>query len=121
MPLFVAEYILFSGELHEKLNLKAHININLPVVFYGFETWSHTLRLVRRVTVFENGVLRGIFGVTMGRETGEWGKLQNKELNCQNSSTNIVQVIKIYKKKIGWAFGAYGGEESLIQGFDGEI
>jgi len=121
MPLFVAEYILFSSELHEKLNLKAHINIILHVVFYGFETWSHNLRLVRRVRVFENRVLRRILGVTMGRETGEWRKLQNKELNCEYSSTNIIQVINIDKKKIGWAFGAYGGEESLIQGFDAEI
>jgi len=121
MPLFVAEYILFSSELHEKLNLKAHININLPVVFYWFETWSHTLRLVRRVTVFENRVLRGILGVTVGRETGEWGKLHNEELNCQYSSTNIFQVIKVDKKKIGWAFRRMGEKRVLYRVSMGKV
>jgi len=91
----------FFSELHKKLNIKTHINIILPVVFYGFETWSHTLRDERRVRVFENILLRRIFGLMIDRETGEWRKLQNKEPNYQYSSNNIVQVIKIDKNNFG--------------------
>ena len=100
----------FFSELHKKLNIKTHINIILPVVFYGFETWSHTLRDERRVRVFENILLRRIFGLMIDRETGEWRKLQNKEPNYQYSSNNIVQVIKIDKNNFGWACSACGGE-----------
>ena len=62
--------------------------------------------------MFGNRVLRTIFGVMIIRETGEWRKLLNKELNYQYYSTNIVQVIIIDKKKISWAFGSMGRRES---------
>jgi len=55
----------------KKINLKTHINIIFPVVFYEFETWSHILMEERRVTEFENRVLRRIFRVMRGREAGE--------------------------------------------------
>jgi len=60
------------------------------------------------VRVFGNRVLRRIFGVMIIRETGDWRKLQNKELNYQYYSNNIVHVIKIDRKKISWAFGGMG-------------
>ena len=53
----------------------------MPVVLYGCETWSLTLREERRLRVFENRVLRGIFGPKRGEITGEWRKLHNEELN----------------------------------------
>ena len=53
----------------------------LPVVLYGCETWSLTLREVRRLRVFENSVLRRIFGPRRDQVTGEWRKLHNKELS----------------------------------------
>jgi len=52
-----------------------------PVVLYGCETWSLTLREVRRLRVFENSVLRRIFGPRRDQVTGEWRKLHNKELS----------------------------------------
>ena len=58
--------------------------------------------------VFENMVLRRIFGPRRDEETGEWRRLHNEELNDLYSSTNIVRVIKIDKKDMGWACGAYG-------------
>jgi len=54
---------------------------NFPVVLYGCETWSLTLREERRMRVFENRVLRRIFGAKMERVTREWRKLHNEELN----------------------------------------
>jgi len=60
----------------------------------GCETWSLTLREERRLRVFENGALRGIFGPKRDEVTGEWRKLHNEELNNLYSSPNIVRVIK---------------------------
>jgi hypothetical protein len=55
--------------------------IILPVVLYGCETWSLTLREEHRLRVFENRVLRRIFGPKRDEVTGEWRRLHNKELN----------------------------------------
>ena len=66
----------------------------MPVVLYGCETWSLTLREERRLRVFENKVLRRIYGPKRGEVTGKWGKLHNEELNNLYSSPNIVGVIK---------------------------
>jgi hypothetical protein len=52
----------------------------LPVVLYGCETWSLTLGEEQRLRVFENRVLRRIFGQKRGEETEEWRKLHNEEL-----------------------------------------
>jgi len=66
----------------------------LPVVLYGYETWSLTLREERRLRVFENRVLRRIFGPKRDEATGEWRKLHNEEINHLYSLPNIVWVIK---------------------------
>ena len=68
--------------------------IILPVVLYGCENWSLTLREGRRLRVFENGVLRRIFGPKRDEVPGEWRKLHNEELKGLYSSPNIVRVIK---------------------------
>jgi hypothetical protein len=54
--------------------------IILPVVLYGCETWSLTLRKVHRLRVFENRVLRRIFGPKRDEVTGEWRKLHNDKM-----------------------------------------
>ena len=60
---------------------KIYMTIILPVVLYGCETWSLTLREERWLGVFEKRVLRRIFGPKMDEVTGEWRKLHNEELN----------------------------------------
>jgi len=60
---------------------------------YGCETLSLTLREERRLRVFENRVLRRIFGPRRDEVTREWNKLHNDELNDMYSSPNIVRVI----------------------------
>jgi hypothetical protein len=57
-----------------------HITISLLVVLYGCETWSVTLSEERRLRVFENRLLRRIFGTKSDEVTGEWRKLPNEEL-----------------------------------------
>ena len=61
---------------------------------YGCETCSLPLRKERWLRVFENWVLRRIFGPKRNKVTGEWRKLHNEELNPLYSSPNIVRVIK---------------------------
>ena len=53
---------------------------NLPVVLYGCETWSLTLREERKQRVYENRVMRRVFGPSRDEVTGEWRKLYNEEL-----------------------------------------
>ena len=60
----------------------------------GCETWSLTLREERRLRVFENKVLRRIFGPVREEVTGEWRRLHNEEINYLYCSPNIVRVIK---------------------------
>jgi hypothetical protein len=66
----------------------------MPVVSYGCETWSLTLRAERRLRVFEKRMLRRIFEPKRDQVIGEWRKLHSEERNDLYSSPNIVQVIK---------------------------
>ena len=91
---------LLSSRLLSK-NLKIYRIIILPIVFYGCETWSLTLREERKLRVLENTVLRIIFGPRRDEVTGEWKKLHNEELNDLYSSPNIVRVIKW--RRMRWA------------------
>ena len=61
---------------------------------YGCETWSLTLREEHRLRVFENRVLRRVFGPKRDEVTGEWRKLHNEELSDLYFLPNIVQVVK---------------------------
>ena len=79
---------------YSNLKIKIYRTIILPVVLYGCETWSLTLREERRLRVFENRVLRRVFGPKRDEVTGEWRKLHNEELNDLYSLPNIVRVVK---------------------------
>jgi len=63
------------------MGTKTHRTIILPVILYGCETWSLILREERRLRVFENRVLKRIFGPNIDEVRGEWRKLHNEELN----------------------------------------
>jgi hypothetical protein len=77
---------------------------------YGCETWSLTLREERKLRVFENMVLRRIFGPRRDEVTWEWRRLRNGELNDLYFSPNIVRVIK--SRRMRWVgHVAHIGEE----------
>jgi hypothetical protein len=66
----------------------------LPIVLYGCETWYLTLREEHKLSVFENRVLRRIFGPKRDEVTGEWRKLHNKELYNTYISPSIIRQFK---------------------------
>jgi hypothetical protein len=71
------------------------------VVLYGCETWSLTLREEHTLRVFENRVLRRIFGPKGDGVTREWRKLHNEELHNLYSSPSIIRIIKL--RRVWWA------------------
>jgi hypothetical protein len=76
-------------------------SIILPVVLYGCETWSLTLREEHRLRVFENRVVRRIFGPKWDEVTGECRRLHNEELRGLYSFPNIIRQIK--SRSMRWA------------------
>jgi hypothetical protein len=96
-------YLSIRRTVEQTVNLKIKIYriIFLLLVVYGCGTWSLTLREERRLRVFENRVLRRIFGPNRNEVIGEWRKLHNEELHALYSSHNIVRVIK--SRRMRWA------------------
>ena len=92
--------LLSSSLLSKNLKIKVYKTLILPVVLYGYETLSRTLREERRLRVSENRSLRRMFGSKRDEVTGEWRKLHNEELNDLYCSPNIVRVIK---SRMRWA------------------
>ena len=90
------ENMLLSRLHSKKLKVKTYRpkTLILPVVVYGCETWSLTLREDQRLRVFKNKVLRKIFGAKKDEITGEWRKLHNAELHALYSSPNVIRSLK---------------------------
>ena len=111
--------LLSSSLLCKNLKIKIYRTIILPVVLYVCETCSLTFREERRLRVFENRVLRRVFGPKRDEVTG------NGE-NYIMSSLGIVLLTqycaggKSEKNEMGGACGAYGGGERCAQGFGGD-
>ena len=112
--------ILSPSLLFKNIKIKIYRTVMLRVVLYGCETWSLTLREGCRLRVFENRVLRGVFGVEREEVTWQWRKLHNEELNDLYCSPNIVLVIKWRRTRWVGHVARMGGRGEVIQGFGGE-
>jgi hypothetical protein len=77
----LVQSLLFSRLLSRNLKVKIYKTIILPVVLYRCETWSLTLREEHQLRLFENRVLRRIFGPKRDEVMGEWRKLHKGELH----------------------------------------
>ena len=93
---YYVQNLLSSSLLSKTLKIKIHVyrTIILPVVLYVCKNWSLALREERRLRVFENRVLRRVFGPKRDEVTGEWRKFHNEELRDLYSLPNIVRVVK---------------------------
>jgi hypothetical protein len=86
--------------LSKNLKFRIHRTIIFRVVLYECETWSLTLKEERRLRMFENRVLRRLFGPERDDVTGEWRKLYNDKLNGLYSVPNILRVIKSRRMRL---------------------
>jgi hypothetical protein len=87
--------------LSKNVKVRIYKTIVLPVVLYGCETWSLTVREEYKLKVFEKRVLRRIFGPKKDGETGGWRKLHNEELHNLYPSPSIIRIIK--SRRMRWA------------------
>jgi len=108
----LVQNLLSSSWLSKSIKIKIYILVILPFVLYRSETWSLTLREEHRLRVFENWMLRRIFGPKRDEITGDWRKLHREELND-------VQLIK--SRTMRWAghaarMGERGGVYRVLVG-----
>jgi hypothetical protein len=97
---FGPEPSVFS-KVVENAKIRIYKTIILPVVLYGSDSWSLTLREEHRLRVFENRVLRRIFGPKRDEVTGEWRILHSEKLRDVYSSLSIIRIIG--SRRMRWA------------------
>jgi len=115
-----SEPFVFQVAIQKFKDQDIYTTIILPVVLYGCEAWSLTLREERKLRVFENMVLRRIFGPRRDEVTGEWRRLRNEELNDLYSSPNIVRVIKSRRMRWVGHVARMGEERGVYRVFVGK-
>jgi hypothetical protein len=90
---------LLSSLLSRNVNVRIYKTVIMPVVLYGCETWSLTAREEYELRVFENSVLRRIFGPKRDGVTGGWRNPHNGELHNLYSSPSIIRIIKLRRMR----------------------
>jgi hypothetical protein len=112
--------LLSSRLLSRNIKVNIHKTTILPVVLYGCETWSLTLREENRLRVFENRVLRRISGPKRDEVTGEWRELHNEELHILYSSPNIIRQIKSRRTRWAGHVARMGEERNVYRALMGK-
>jgi hypothetical protein len=101
--------------LSKNTKIRVYRAIILPVVLYGCEIWTVTLREEQRLRVFENRMLRRIFGPRRDEAIGEWRRLHNAELNDLYSSPIIIRVIKSRRMRLAEHVARMGEERGVYR------
>jgi hypothetical protein len=112
--------LMSSSLLSKNVKIKIYRTITLPVVLYGCGSWSLTLREESRLRVFENKVLRKIFGPKRDDVTEEWRRLRNKELYALYSSPNIIRVIKSRRLRLAGHVACMGERRGAYRALVGK-
>ena len=95
--------------------MKVRYGIKHLRVLYGYEIWSLILWEERKLRVFENMVLRRIYGPRRDEVTGECGRLHKEELNDLYSSPNIVRGIKLRRMRLAGNVACMGEERGVYR------
>jgi hypothetical protein len=110
----ISPEFLSSPLLSKSVKIRIHSAIILAVVLFGCETWSLTLRAEHRLRVFENTVLRRIFGPKRDDVRGSWRKVDNVELRKFCSSPSIIRMMKSRMMRWMGHVARIGAEEERI-------
>jgi len=108
---YSVQKLLTSRLISSKLKLKIYGTVILPVILYGCESWSTTLADEHKLRVFENKILRKIYGPKRDETTGEWRRLHNEGLHGLYDSPDVVKVMK--SRRLRWASHVVGGKRRL--------
>ncbi|KAI5714830.1 hypothetical protein M8J77_006182 [Diaphorina citri] len=95
---FALKKMLSSKLLTWTSKIRIYKTLIQPVIVYGAETWTLTKKMESKLMVFENAVLRQIFGPV--KENGEWRRRKNRELRSLYPDLDIVTIVK--KKRLQW-------------------
>ena len=106
-----AQNILSCSFLSKNITIKIYRRIILPVILFGCETWSLKQREKHKWRVFENRVLRKIFGPNRDEVTGVLRRLHNEEIYDLYSSPNIIRLIKSRRTRQAGHEARVGGAE----------
>jgi hypothetical protein len=100
--------LLSTCLLSKNIKIKIYKTILFPVILYGCETWSLTVREAYRLRKFENRLLRRLLGLKRDEVTGGWRKLHNEELHNLSSSPSIIRMVKSRGMKWTWHVARMG-------------
>jgi hypothetical protein len=107
--------LLSSCLLSKNVKVRIYKTIILSVVLYGCETWYLTVREEYKLRVFENRVLRRIFGPKRDRVAGGWRKLHNEELYYLYSSPSIIRIIKSRRMRFAGHVARMGEKRNVYR------
>jgi len=110
--LFCTECFSFPVCCQKNGKIKINRSVILPVVLYGCEAWTVTLREERSIRAFENRVLRKVLGSERDKVTEDWRRLRMEKIYSPYSSPNIIRVIKPKRKRWTGMLHVWGKKRS---------
>ena len=98
---FALNKVMTSRQISQRTKLRIYNIIIRPTVLYGCETWTLTKGRIKKLEVFENAILRRIFGPTYNAITEQWERRHNADLRQLSGQPFIQDVVK--SRRLRWA------------------